>query len=216
MFSVGAGQIDHSLVSELTVRPAFHALSDPQGGYVPGNQIKFFETVARWSEERGIEIGRFTALDITALTPRDRFFKPISWRVNLSYDQYQRQKRDALGLGSLTAGGGHSYQVADSLLVYGLLEGAFEYSDMLNDQHAFGGGPRVGLVWTPLEEWAVDLFYTDHTFISGDTHREQRAIASQRLSLTQDVTLRLDLEYTDAFQHSYWTSLLRLEKFFTP
>ena len=46
MLSLGVGRSEDRGISEFVFRPAFHSLSDPLGGYLPGNQIKFFETHA--------------------------------------------------------------------------------------------------------------------------------------------------------------------------
>ncbi|MCX6113782.1 MAG: DUF4105 domain-containing protein [Proteobacteria bacterium] len=216
MLSLGVGRSEDLGISEFVFRPAFHSLSDPLGGYLPGNQIKFFETVARYTEGRGVELNRFTALDIMALTPRDRFFQPVSWRVNLSYQQYQREKADPLGLGSLSAGGGRSYKLAEPILAYGLIEGAFEYSDMLNHSNALGVGPRLGLIYTPADRYATEISFSQRNFLTGDTHSEQLGSVSQRVNIIENTVLRFDVNYTDAFQNSYWSSMIRLERFFTP
>lgn len=216
MFSIGAGRSEDRDVAEFVFRPAFHSLIDPQGGYLPGNQIKFLETAARYTEGRGFELNRLTALDIKALTPRDRFFKPMSWHVNLTYQQFQRELIDPLGLAGLTAGGGRSYQLADSLLGYAMIDGAVEYSSMLNRDHALGAGPRAGVIFSPAEGYASELSYADHWFFSGDSHREQRGTIAQRVTLAGNLTLRVEVDYTNAFQNSYWTSMIRLERFFTP
>jgi hypothetical protein len=216
LLSIGAGSSEDRAVGEVVFRPAFHTLSDPIGGYLPGNQIKFFEIAARHSEGRGTELNRFNALDIMALTPRETFFQPISWRVNLGYRQYQREGLDPLGLGALSVGAGRTYRLGAHSLVYAMLDADFEFSSMLERGHAFGLGPRGGLILTVSERIASDISVARPQFLTGDSHSELVATASQRFTLTEDTIVRFDLSYIDAFENKTWNPMLRIERFFTP
>ncbi len=216
MAGIGGGRSEDRSYGEFTFRPAFHALTDTLPGYLPGNQIKFFESTVRQTEDRGAELNRFTALDIAALTPDTRFFHPISWRVNLSYQQFNREGVDPRGVGVLSAGGGKTYQLADNLIVYGLFDGAFEYSSNIDREHAIGAGPHAGAVYTPCFWASSELSFSQLHFFTGDSHREQIATLSQRLSLSRDLSVRLEGSYQTAFENSGWTTLIRIERFFTP
>jgi hypothetical protein len=214
--SLGVGRSEDRIVSELVIRPAFHTLSDPQAGYLMGNQIQFMDTALRFTERRGLELNRLNAIDIIALTPRDSFFQPTSWRVNLSYRQYQREGLDPLGLGSLSVGGGWTYSLAERALAYGMIEGAFEYSESLDRAHAAGLGPRAGLVVSLHNSLSTELFASRVQFITGDSHVEFIAGLSQKVALARDWTLALEVQYTDAFQNETWNPMVRLERFFSP
>lgn len=216
LISLGVGRSEDRTVSELGIRPAFHTLSDPQAGYLLGNQIQFMDTTLRFTERRGLELNRLNAIDIVALTPRDSFFHPTSWRANLSYRQYQREGLDPIGLGSLSVGGGWTYSLAESSLVYGLIDGALEYSESLDRAHAAGLGPRVGLVLSLNNSLSTELFASRVQFLTGDSHTEFISGFSQKVALTRDWTLALDVQYTDAFQNRSWNPMLRLERFFSP
>ena len=216
MMALGGGRIEDRTVAEFTFRPAFHGLTDPLPGYLPGNQIQFLDTTLQYTEERGVSLQRLTALNITALTPRDEFFRPISWRVNLDYRRIQREGSDPLALGELQVGGGRSYQMADGLLFYGLADTSLGYSTGFDREHAFGVGPRVGILYSPQGDYATELAYTDRIYFTGDSHREQRAIGTQRISLSRNTAIRFELARSSAIQNSGWESMVRLERFFTP
>lgn len=214
--SVGVGRSEDRAIGEVVFRPSFHTLSDPQGGYLFGNQIKFFETAVRYTERRGVELNRLNVIDIVALTPRDSFFQPISWRINLSYLQYQREGSEPLGLGNLSVGAGQTYSLGSRALVYGMLDGALEYSETLDRDHAVGLGPRGGLVLAPSDALSVDLFASRVNFFTGDSHAEFIGGVNQRVAIARDLSLGVDVTYTDAFQNPNWNWMLRLEGFFSP
>lgn len=216
LISFGVGRSEDRIVSELIIRPAFHTLSDPQAGYLLGNQIQFMDTALRFTERRGLELNRLNAIDIMALTPRDSFFQPTSWRVNLSYRQYQREGLEPLGLGSLSVGGGWTYSLAQRALAYGMIDGALEYSEFLDRAHAAGLGPRAGVVVSFPNALSTELFASRVQFITGDSHVEFIAGLSQKVSLARDWTLAFEAQYTDAFQNKTWNPMVRLERFFSP
>lgn len=216
MLSVGIGRQGDEWIEELLLRPAFHALSDRAEGHLPGSQIKFFETVARYSSDSDVSLERFTALDITSLTPRDRFFQPLSWRVNLEGRRIRRSESDDPFVFSLAAGAGASAQLSPLVLSYAILSIDTEASKDYQSEYALGAGPQFGIIATP-EEWlAHELLFSAVRYPVGDTHTHIQGTLSTRLSLSTDSALRLELTRENAFDYATWSSILRYEYFFTP
>ena len=216
MVAVGVGRFSDRTIGEFTFRPAFHSLTDPQDGFLPGSQIKFFETTLRQTERQGTGLQQFTALDIQALTPRERFFLPLSWDVRLEAKRVLRAENNDPLIFSLTAGAGHSYSLGAHTLGYGFLQGVLEASGNLDANNSFGLGPKIGVIYNPFNWFGVESYYSDYNFVSGDQHREQTAMVSQRFSITKDSSLRFELSHQDQYAQAYWTGMLRLETFFTP
>jgi len=77
-----------SLYQEIRFRPTYHDLLDSDKGYSRGAQIEFLSGVLRYynSTDR-VELERLDLLSIVSLAPRNRFFKPISWKVNTGLTQ---------------------------------------------------------------------------------------------------------------------------------
>jgi len=95
---------------ELNVRPEFHALLDPDQGYLPGAQIKFMDTAVRYSA--GFErfyLKSLHVIDIVSISPRDTFFKPVSWKVNTGFDRETLHDGQEHLIYRLNSGGGFSY-----------------------------------------------------------------------------------------------------------
>ncbi|RUM67575.1 MAG: hypothetical protein DSZ05_02495 [Sulfurospirillum sp.] len=68
---------DHKRWS-LQIKPAMHDLYDIATGYLPGAYIDFFKLSIVQSKFR-----RFDFVSVTSLAKWDRFFQPVSWRVQI-------------------------------------------------------------------------------------------------------------------------------------
>jgi hypothetical protein len=108
--SVATGVHMGELFGELNVRPEFHALLDPDQGFLPGAQIKFLDSAVRFSDgSERFYLKSLHIIDIISIAPRDRFFKPVSWKVNTGFDREMlRDGREHL-IYRLNTGGGFSY-----------------------------------------------------------------------------------------------------------
>lgn len=81
--SLGYEKDNHEFV-EMGIRPGYHELLDNSPGFLEGSQIQFLEGSARYySEKNELEFNHFSIVDIKSHSPRDAFFKPISWELNV-------------------------------------------------------------------------------------------------------------------------------------
>jgi hypothetical protein len=86
--SVATGVHHSKLFGELNIRPEFHGLLDPDQGYLPGAQIKFLDTALRYGGGTDqLYLKSLHVIDIISISPRDTFFKPLSWKVNTGFDR---------------------------------------------------------------------------------------------------------------------------------
>jgi hypothetical protein len=108
--STAVGVHKHRIFEELNVRPEFHGLLDPDQGYLPGAQIKFFDTAVRYGGgDNRVYLKSLHFLDIVSISPRDQFFKPLSWKVNTGLDrEILRDGKEHL-IYRLNSGGGFAY-----------------------------------------------------------------------------------------------------------
>ncbi len=80
--SAKGGERGGQAYAELEVRPAYHHLTDPVQGYRAGSHLEFMATAFRWyPQEDELQLERLKFVEIFSLTPRSRFFKPVSWHV---------------------------------------------------------------------------------------------------------------------------------------
>lgn len=151
------GELGDSRYTELAIRPAYHDLLDPPGGFAPGAQLNMFALRARHyaSGETQLESLRF--VDILSLSPRDAFFKPLSWRFGFGLERQWLTPELRPLLGNITAGAGLAYQPIDELLVYFMPQVQLLVGNNIPKGMTLGGGLQAGLVWYAGERWNLVL-----------------------------------------------------------
>lgn len=92
--SLAAGSAYQQNYLGLTLRAAYHDILDPPLGYPEGATLKFGEIDIRYYEQDQLSVERADLVAIASIKPRDTFFKPMSWMVQLGGQRYQyRSKR---------------------------------------------------------------------------------------------------------------------------
>jgi hypothetical protein len=112
--------------TELGFRMAFHSLEDDDAGYLRGAQINIANFIVRRKTSTGsIVLQQADFADIFSLTPRSRFFSPVSWRVRGGLERVYSDEGDR-AVGHISGGGGLAWQVLEDGAVYSLLTGRLE------------------------------------------------------------------------------------------
>ena len=139
--------------SRLAIRPAFHDLLDPQPGYQNGSQINFFEFALDATENQGLDLGYFTALDITSLVPRSEFFSPLSWNVRTGFKRVMIEDRDDSLTPFLGASFGRSYTTIKDGLFYTLIDSEVRANKHYDSDFNPGAGIRFGILNSFNDNW---------------------------------------------------------------
>ena len=217
---VGGGWRDGRSFVELRLRPAFHDLLDPQGGFSEGAQVDFLDTALRYYPDDGeVKLHELTVIDIVSLAPRDELFEPVSWKIRTGLTtRLMPGSGDALREGKLwhTSGGaGLSWRPWSVALAYGFLEGTFDVSGKLEDDVALGAGARIGLLFGDARDrWRADLFARATRFFAGDTRTWLSVGLEQRLRLTRDTAFVLKLAGDRDFDETWLDAGLFLDLYF--
>lgn len=217
---VGGGWRDGRSFVELRLRPAFHDLLDPQGGFSEGAQVDFLDTALRYHPDDGeVKLHELTVIDIVSLAPRDELFEPVSWKIRTGLTtRLMPGSGDALREGKLwhTSGGaGLSWRPWSAALAYGFLEGTFDVSGKLEDDVALGAGARIGLLFGDARDrWRADLFARATRFFAGDTRTWLSVGLEQRLRLTRDTAFVLKLAGDRDFDETWLDAGLFLDLYF--
>jgi hypothetical protein len=214
--SIGFGRVQDKNVSELQFRPALHALSDRPEGYLLGNQIKFMDTTLQWGEEEGVRLHRITAVDIAALTPRDEFFSPVSWRVNVNGARFRARDGDQPFAYSLNGGAGHTYALGESMIVYGMVESDLTVARDFSDNFFLSLGASAGLVYHLGQGFGLEAKAQVLPSLWGETITQRTLSVSPRISLGRNDAIRFDGSVHEAYGRSTWSSIVRFEHFFSP
>ena len=157
--SLGGGRMDDLNFLEVRVRPFYHNLIDPQGGFVAGTEIEFLDIALRYYEgAKNAEFEAATVLSIQSIAPRNGFFKPISWRIDLGAERFRRSG-PAGGdvVGTLGGAVGLSYELWNNAMLSGFLDGRVTGTSDLPDKVLVDVGPSIGFLYNPTSWWAMNL-----------------------------------------------------------
>lgn len=147
--ALGVQVVDGRTAMSLAYRPAFTDLTDPDYPESDGIRIVFGETRLRLGPEgEGAQLESFDAIDIVSLSPRDRFFTPLSWAAGAGLEGIPGEKRGRLL--RLGGGAGFSWGGGKAGLVYLMGMPRFFAGSGLENGHSLGAVMRIG--------WILRLF----------------------------------------------------------
>ncbi len=197
--SIGAGLKGGEWFEELQFRPAYHKLLDPVNGYIEGSQIEFFETTLRhYPEGNMVQLEKFNILNILSLTPRDRFFKPTSWKVLIGFNQRRFPDGEDHLVFRLNAGMGRVYKHPLGIY-YALAEGDLLLNSRFDDSYSLGAGVTAGLTGELTRSWKAHLFTKALFHELGEKHRSYEATLQQSFKINTNNTISLDVSREKTF-----------------
>ncbi|WP_239031674.1 Lnb N-terminal periplasmic domain-containing protein [Geomonas diazotrophica] len=199
---LGGGVRRGEWYAAVQLQPEFHALLDPDQGYLKGAQIKFFDTLLDYVPETGRPgLRTLHLLDILSTAPRDRFFKPYSWKVAAGWDtEVMKDGRDSLVF-RLNSGGGVAGRSPFGGILYGLAELAVEGGRHLRGTAAAAPGMSFGTVEQVRDWWKVHLEGSAFFYVIGDDRVSLKATLAQNFRLAQQQSLSLGLSFADVSGH---------------
>jgi len=217
----GVGVRDGKMFIEAGLRPAFHDLVDPPGGYLRGAQVGFLDFALRYyPQDSELKLERLTVLDIVSIAPRDALFDPVSWSFKTGFESHLVPKphldfalRDSLFY--RTRGGPGLARRLGPARAYGFVEGTFDVASALQPAFGLGAGLRVGLQAEALRDrYGVHLFAEATRFFAGDVRTEARVGFDQRITLTRNTALELAIAAEHDFDETWLDAGLFLRFYF--
>lgn len=188
--AAGLGYREERGFLSLQYRLANHDLTDPWPGYQAGAQIETLGGTLRYYGDGRLQVEQLTVLNITSLTPRNRFLQPVSWSIDLGARR-KLLKRDRPLVGFLEGGAGLSYHAGDGQL-FGLLETTLEVSSGLEKDFDFGAGLRLGWLYRGAGGQGL-LGFKSGCFIAGDDYCAGKIWLEHTLNLSKNQALRFNL-----------------------
>jgi hypothetical protein len=212
---LGAGVRRDRIFEEVGIRPAYHDLLDNGRGYIEGAQIIFGEAALRfYSSERKLLLEKLDIIDIVSLSPRDVFFRPLSWKIRTGFAQRTGgDGRDHLVYG-LNPGAGVSYPLGKGNLLYLMGETEFITGGGLDGRYAAGVGASAGLLSDLADFWKVHLFAREIYYPLGDRHNAWEVGLHQNFAVGTNTSLRAELTLTRVFDFHRTTGGLFWNVFF--
>ena len=145
--AVGYGRMDGRWYQTITLRPAYHDLLDPPGGYVRGAQIKFLDfTLSHLADSNTVRLENAAVVDIVSLTPISALKNAISWKINVGLLRLHRTRRDNPMAAHINGGAGFTWSPLKGAMLYGMLEATLDAGDGLDGGYALGMGPSLGVL----------------------------------------------------------------------
>ncbi len=145
--SVSMGERNNEGFTEVAMRMAFHSLEDNERGFLRGAQINMANVQLRVADSGDVRLQQLDVIDIVSLTPRTRFFQPMSWKVYTGLERQITDGKDRL-TAHVTAGWGASYSLARNGLLYTLATGRLEHNRGLSGSGIEPAlGVDSGLLW---------------------------------------------------------------------
>ncbi|WP_136515760.1 Lnb N-terminal periplasmic domain-containing protein [Geomonas edaphica] len=185
------------------LQPAFHGLLDPDQGYLAGAQIKFFDTLVDYvPEQERLRLRTMHLLDILSAAPRDRFFRPFSWKIAAGWDtEVMKDGRDSL-IFRLNSGGGLARRSPFGGILYGFAEADINAGKRLRGSVAAAPGVSLGALEQVRDWWKVQVLGEAFFYVVGDDRISLKASLAQNFRLAQHQSLALVLSYGDVSGHA--------------
>ena len=138
---------DDEFFQEIRIRPAYHDLLSNDRGYVKGAQIEFMNLALRYfSSEKMLRLEKFDILNIVSISARDRFFKPVSWKVNTGFYRQILPGRKRALFYQVAGGGGYAWDSDFWGTFYIMADAELDVSGRIKNSFALGVG-RFGWVF---------------------------------------------------------------------
>lgn len=212
--AVGAFYDENHWGYELTARPAFHDLLDPEPGYVRGAEIRFFDFAVHGREGEGLTLERFTPLRIRSLSPRSRFFRSLSWGIDAGMERRTTGDDGAEHMvkeGSLAFG--HSYEPFSNTLVYAMPSASWVQSEGYGEDFSLGVGLQTGALVDLNERQRIELKGAAHRYGWGEDFTTYAIGVEQRITITDDVSVRIGIEQRREYGDDRTIAQLALQLF---
>lgn len=222
-FAAGGVWEDDRFTLRLRLRPAYHDLLDPPGGYTDGAQITFLDLGLRLDPDTGdARLEDLVLLDILSLSPRDAVFRPVSWQVSTGL---RRRPLDTVlgdgpdGLGYYIEGGpGLAWGDARGLAGYLFALASADTSSGFDAGYATAAGASAGVLAQPVPGWRIRAELGALNYVAGDAGRRRWGELTQQWALPAVgetmLGLRLTLGWQDAAGEDVPRAALALHAYF--
>ncbi|MDH5182198.1 MAG: hypothetical protein OEY07_21260, partial [Gammaproteobacteria bacterium] len=194
--SLGGGRVEDQSFLHLGWRAAYHDFLDPTAGFTLHNRIEVFKLGFRYEQQaEAMEFDELQLLDITSLTPRDVFFKDISWHLRAGWLNRLQQDGGREKVFSLSGGGGlaWAFEWPQQTILYGFADIAVNFADIYMKGRLDQWGGSAGLLMQINPVWKLHLSGSELHDSRDRLPVERRITLEQGFRLGRDLALRLSV-----------------------
>lgn len=158
---------------------------------------------------------QFTLINILSLTPCDEFFQSMSWKIAAGWQRTRaRTGQEPLAF-ALDGGIGKTWSnEQDTALWYALLDGSSRHSHALEKGYALGAGVSMGGLFDLTPRWRMHGYLRNIQYLLGQRDAAQILGLEQRLTLSTNTAVRLDVVHQRELKRSDNTGLLSILFYF--
>jgi len=213
--AMGGGVRRDEWHAELHLQPEFHGLLDPDQGYLKGAQIKFLDTALCFAPASDrLWLKTLHLLDIVSTAPRDRFFKPYSWKVATGWDtEVMADGRDSL-IFRINTGGGLAGKSPWGGIAHAFAELDLNAGRRFSGNVAAGPGLTLGTQEQLNDWWKLQLQGQAFFYFLGDDRVALKGMLAQNFRLARNSSLNLELSYGNVQGHSVPEATMLLNHYF--
>lgn len=191
--NMGAGIRNDEFFEEIKFRPVYHDILNLENGYVRGGQIVFGDTVLRlYNDRKKLKFERFDFIDIFSLGVRDKFIKPISWKVITGFAQKVMEDGDDNLVYQVSPGGGLAYEFFPGIF-YLMTETDLNVGRALAPNYSWGVGASAGVISDIKKIWKIHLYGKYMYYLIGDAHKEMSVSLKQQFVISTNNSISLEL-----------------------
>ncbi|MEJ2031860.1 MAG: DUF4105 domain-containing protein, partial [Deltaproteobacteria bacterium] len=190
---IAAGLWKGDFFQEIRIRPAYHHLMDPEWGYLAGSQIDFCDLALRAYPGRSqVELYALDLIDIVSLSSRNRFLKPISWKVSTGFQQANFPDGQDHLIYRFNPGGGFAMGNKRRLF-YLLFETELRLGGRYRDDFAFGAGGSLGVIAKLTRRWKAAVGLRGIDFKLGDDFGKVEIFLNQSIAINSRQSVSLNV-----------------------
>jgi len=206
-FALGLGEMADKSFLSLKIRPSFHDLLDPPEGYPSTSQINFVDLNLRYFDDsEKLRLDKLTVINVLSLAPRDIYFDPISWGVDVAVERVE-SLAGRINVAQLTVDGGLSYLVGDAWVFSGLFEFNLKASKRLDEDFSAGAGLRLNLLNQGARQ-STQLILKSMAFRAGEENDNRLASIEHAFNFSINTAMRLLAVRTKSYDR--YTTLIEL------
>lgn len=210
--SIGLGRAENLDYLNFGLRLSLHSLEERGYGFLQGAQINLGNFQGRLDEDGHLRIERIDLVDIFSLSPRDRFFKPLSWKVITGLEREWINGRERQ-VAHVNGGAGYATELAPGVQTFALAMARLEHNSQFSHDLEPAAGVLTGLLWH-FEQHTARLELGAEKFANGVSRR--RAVYRHGIALSAAHALSLEFERHWGDVHHSTRATLRYHYYYAP
>ncbi len=200
---------------EAGYRWAYHDLYDNSQGFVKGAEVVFLNAAIRYYPTRGkVNLETLDLIKLTSLPEFNNFIQPFSWQVLLGAKQMRFFDKQRHLTPWVKIGGGLSYYPSENSLFSVNLLNTLLINPKFHQYMAVGMGAGLHVSYDPLPTWRVAFNASILKYVQGRHQITYNYQLKQRISLSKQFALMIDLNHKREFSNPELSMQLILQRYF--